>query len=206
MSSPTTIEDDRLLVHRVRAGERTAFGQLIRQHERLVSQIIYKLLVGDDADRQDVLQDVFLKVYTGLGTFHFQARLSTWIARIAYTTCLHALARRRPEVFSRLHQFATEPDAHCQQYLEQRVYSPADEGADVVLHRAEMRTVLTAAIDQLPPLLRTLLTLYHTEELSYEEIAQVTGLPLGTVKSYLFRARKLLRERLLTHYTKDELW
>jgi RNA polymerase sigma-70 factor (ECF subfamily) len=173
--------DERELIGKVLAGSLGAFEALIRQYERLVYAVVWRI-VHSEADAEDISQEVFIKVHRHLSRFRFQSKLSTWIARIAYTTALNHLKRSRQG----RQQVGLESAAAQLAALHE---PPAWEAQDLHAHMHRL-------IGELPVPYRTVLTLYHLEEFSYEEIGAVTGMPAGTVKSYLFRARKLLRAKL----------
>jgi len=172
--------DDRNLVRRIQDGDMHAFRHLIRQHERLVVYMVRKV-VNNEAEREEICQDVFLKVYNSLGTFAFQSRLSTWIATIAYRHALNHL-RRRDIPLAEL-----PSDDSASAFVE--LQTPESMVMDT-----DMTEQIRALIDKLPLQYRTIVNLYHIEEMSYSEIATVMELPEGTVKSYLFRARTMLKE------------
>jgi len=181
-------DTDQHLVGLVLGGDTLAFGSIIKNTERLVAQIVFKMIKNEE-DRKDIAQDIYLKAYKNIPGFRFQSKLSTWIARIAYNTCLSYLEKKKlllPGDFESLNNHATDT-------------------TDWVLPAKESSTIIQKAIERLPALLKTLLTLYHNEDMSYAEIQQITSLPEGTIKSYLFRARKALKEDLLLHYKKEEL-
>lgn len=182
-------------IERVKAGHPDAFYQLIEDYKRLVYNIVFKM-VSNDADREDICQDIFLKIYQHLASFQHESKLSTWIARISYNTCINALKKKKVPLFD---DFAAEGDS-----IETLVRSP-ETPADVITDK-DVSERLEIEIQELPPRFRTILTLYHIEEMSYAEIGKITDMPDGTVKSYLFRARKLLKERLAERYEQEELW
>lgn len=192
---------DQHLVNRVLAGNTVAFGEIVKRTEGLVTQLVFKM-IRHPADRPDLVQDVYLKAFRHLASFQFQAKLSTWIGQIAYNTCLHYLEKKRLVLLD-----YTDPS------LPERTQStrapttwPTDAPAvEALLASQDRADVLATAIDQLSPLYRTLISLYHQQELSYAEIAQITSLPDGTVKNYLFRARKQLKDIILRTYQRDEL-
>ena len=181
-------QQDRILIEKVLAGDAAAFGTVIKNTEGLVVQIVYKM-VSNREDRKDISQEVYLKAYKNLSSFRSDAKLSTWIARIAYNTCLNHLEKKK---------FLLMDDVKFTEKL-------ASNTTAFVLDQKESSVIVSAAIEKLAPILKTLITLYHTEDLSYAEIQQITNLPEGTIKSYLFRARKPLKENLLQHYKKEEL-
>ena len=134
------------------------------------------------------MQDIYMKAYKKLPEFNFQSKLSTWIAQISYNTCIDYLRKRKLVLVDML------PDDD---------YDPVTP--QVTTGHKDLAGVLQTEMNKLPPLYKTLLTLFHNEEMSYAEIGEVTGLPEGTVKSYLFRARKALKNTLLLTYKKEDL-
>ncbi|AMJ65557.1 RNA polymerase sigma factor [Hymenobacter sp. PAMC 26628] len=201
--SPTPPVTDQQLVAQVLGGHTAAFGQLVRRTEGLVTQLVFKM-IRHPADRPDIAQEVYLKVFKNLAGFKFQAKLSTWVGQIAYNTCLHYLEKKQLVLVDLAEP---TPDDAAEAGRRGPPTPVAGPGYDpeTALFDQDLAGILSAAIEQLPPLYRTLVALYHQQELSYEEIAQVTSLPDGTVKNYLFRARKLLKQRLLATYHRDDL-
>lgn len=192
-------ELDNHLVRAVLSGESQAFGRIIRNTEALVAQIIFKL-VDNPEDRRDLAQDVYLKVYANLSGFKFQSKLSTWIAQIAYNTCISHLQKRKLAITDLVHGDNDEEGD------TDYIYGTSSEpGVEKIIFQKEQAAILRIEIDRLPPLFKTLITLFHNEQMSYEEIGIITGLPTGTLRSYLFRARKLLKTNLLQRYKKEEL-
>ncbi len=190
---------DRQLVDLVLGGDLHAFSSLVGMTEGLVAQIVYKLIPNEE-DRKDVAQDIFLKVYQHLKDFRFQSKLSTWVGQIAYNTCLNRLQKKQLTIYPTRERDADGPDDEGRaDWLK-----AADE-TDGMLLQKELKNLLHAEIGRLPSLYQTLIGLYHQEELSYLEIAGITGLPEGTVKSYLFRARRQLKDSMLSIYKKEKL-
>ena len=175
MQAETQIPD-MLLVKDVLSGTQGAFEQLISQYERLVSHAIFRL-IRNPADREDVCQEVFVKVYKQLRSFRYQSRLSTWIARIAYNTAVNHLRKHR--------ELAVEND-----------WEQADEESDPALTMSErqLQAFVHDKMQQLTVVERSVLTFYHLEEMSVGEISQVMDRPEGTIKSDLYRARKKLKD------------
>jgi RNA polymerase sigma-70 factor (ECF subfamily) len=198
---PTSHSTDQQLVAQVLGGNTAAFGQLVRRTEGLVAQLVFKM-IRHPADRPDVAQEVYLKVFKSLAGFKFQAKLSTWVGQIAYNTCLHYLEKKQLVLVDP----AEPPDmvADGRRAPPPLVAGP-DYDPETALFDQDLASILGTAIEQLPPLYRTLISLYHQQELSYEEIGQITSLPDGTLKNYLFRARKLLKQQLLATYHRDDL-
>ncbi len=178
-------QSDSELIRRVLSGEKAAFRRIVENNQRLVRHIVFRLIPDPD-DREDLCQEVFLQVYEHLHRFEGKSRLSTWIGRIAYNTCLHFLEKKRParyaDIFGDDAVIDSEPA---------RTVSPAEVTASRL--RA---TNLCEQIDALPVRYGLILTLYHFNEMTYDEIARLLDMPSGTVKNYLFRARRMLRQRL----------
>jgi RNA polymerase sigma factor (sigma-70 family) len=183
---------DRELVSRVLAGDRDAFRDLVQAHQRLVSHVVFRI-VRDPRDREEVCQDVFIRVYQKLDQFNHESALGTWIARIAYRLSLNHLERRRIPLYDDLRPDETGVSSVDQ--LPAAWASPLDEAEG-----AQLRAFVRARVDELPVQYRTVVTLYHLEEMAVGEIAAVMDLPEGTVKSHLFRARRMLKEKLVAHY------
>ena len=180
--------EDRVLVTKILAGDSAAFGVLIKNTEALIAQVVGKM-INNREDRKDIAQEVYLKAYKNMRGFRFESKLSTWVASIAYNSCLNHLEKKNPLVY----RDAELPDIK------------GDGTSSDMLDLKQRAGIVTLAIEQLPPVLKTLITLYHNEDLSYAEIQQITQLPEGTIKSYLFRARKALKENLLRQYKKEEI-
>ncbi|WP_139922790.1 RNA polymerase sigma factor [Hymenobacter sp. DG01] len=200
---PTSPATDQQLVAQVLGGNTAAFGQLVQRTEGLVTQMVFKM-IRHSADRPDVAQEIYLKVFKNLAGFKFQAKFSTWVGQIAYNTCLHYLEKKKLVLVDLSEQ---RPDDSSEEGRSPPVslVAGSDYDPETALFDQDLTTILSTAIEQLPPLYRTLIALYHQQELSYEEIAQITSLPDGTVKNYLFRARKRLKEYLLASYHRDDL-
>jgi len=193
--------NDKELVASILNGNTAAFEIIVKNTENLVAQIVFKMIPLAE-DRKDIAQDIYLKVYHHLASFQFNAKLSTWVAQIAYNTCFNYLRKKKPLL---LHDLFTEPAFDSSEIeLSKSVLSTTDSPESAAF-RKELKQILTSEIEKLPPVYKTLITLFHNEELSYEEIAHITQLPAGTVKSYLYRARKTLKDNLLLNYKKEAL-
>jgi RNA polymerase sigma-70 factor (ECF subfamily) len=183
------------LVERILRGDTGAFRLLINQYQNLVMHIVFRL-ISNPKDREDICQDVFLKVYQNLDAFRFQAKLSTWIARIAHNRCINFLQKKRVPVFA---------DTFTEEH-EMRQPVSHSPSPDRIAENHALSRLLEEEIQKLPATYRTILTLYHLEEMRYQEISRIMDLPQGTVKSYLHRARKHLKKQLLGVYQEEELW
>ena len=191
------------IVQRVLKGDTPAFGMIINNTEGLVAQIVFRMIPRVE-DRKDMAQEIYLKAFSHLAGFRFQSKLSTWIARIAYNTCLSWLEKKKLV----LPGHPSDKDLQDEDLLTALSDGSPDgpeNTTEQFIFQKELSVILQVEIDCLPPVYKTLITLYHQEELSYEEIAQITSLPGGTVKSYLFRARRTLKKNLLAKYKKESL-
>jgi len=187
--------ESRAQIERILAGDTKAFAGFVAQYQRLVSHIVFRL-IDNESDREDICQDVFLAIYRSLGDFRFESKVSTWVARVAYYRCLSHLEKMKVALWDDIsgeNQPLDTVAADCQK--------PDEYAAD-----RDISARLRDEISKMPIQYRMILTLYHLDEMSYNEIADIMELPEGTVKSYLFRARKLLKRKLLARYRPEELW
>lgn len=187
--------EDAVLVKAVLKGDAAAFKVLIRQYEKLVLAIVCKMIDGKE-DREDICQDVFLTVYDKLSSFRFGSKLSTWIGNIAFNRSVNFLKRARPLLLADMYK-ANEAD----EAENERERDVKDTGllADERLLDKERTMLLQQSIEALPVLQKTIILLFHQQELSLDEIAVVTSLPVNTVKSHLFRGRKTLKNKMEQH-------
>ena len=191
--------EDRSLVSKVLGGDNHAFGIVIKNTEGLVAMIVFKM-IPNAYDRKDIAQDIYLKAFNRLSGFRFQCKLSTWIGQIAYNTCLHYLEKKKLVLIGKEEDDGERPDAWYN-----KLSAALTNDTEIILFRKELSGILQEETEKLPAVYKTLISLYHQQELSYDEINQITGLPAGTVKNYLFRARKLLKENILAKYKKEDL-
>src|SRR5919202_1920110 len=176
------------LVRRAIRGRGDGFEELVRRYQRPIVSYVYRM-TGDYESALDLTQDVFIKVYGSLARYRSEYKFSTWIYRIAHNTAIDHLRRQttREQELS-----ARTPDGET---YERPVASDAPT-PEQMSERAERRAEIEDVIQQLPPTYRELIVLRHAHDLSYDEIAEVTGLPLGTVKNRIFRAREAMRQPL----------
>jgi RNA polymerase sigma-70 factor (ECF subfamily) len=172
-------------------GEMDAFQLLIKEHERLVSHMVGRL-IKNKQDHEEICQDVFLKVYDKLNAFTFQSKLSTWIATIAYRLAINFVRKKKLMVTEESEESLNE---------RFRNYETPEE----VLMEKDLDTHIRILIDKLPAQYKMVLTLFHLDDMNYEEITEITGMPAGTVKNYLFRARNILKEKILKLHANEEI-
>ncbi len=168
------------LVAAALGGRPEAFGTLVERYDRAVYHLCLRTM-RDAEEARDCTQEAFFKAYRSLRTFKPDAKFSTWIFSIAYHACCDRLGRQK-------------------RYSRDEMPDRADgaPGPDDVYEQNEAARALRAAIDALPEKYRTVVTLYHLQNKQYDEIARVLELPMGTVKTHLFRAKELLRKALVT--------
>lgn len=180
---------DEQIVRQVLAGDRDLFEELVLRHQRRIMHYLIRMV--KDADlAEDLAQVTFIKAFTALASFDPQYRFTTWLYRIASNAAIDHLRRNRLRLFSLDQPLETEDGT-----LELQIPSPGP-APDELAGRGEVRALLREAVDRLPPEYRQLIALRHGSDCSYEEISSITGLPMGTVKNRLFRARNLLKEML----------
>lgn len=181
---------DEQLVSQARSGSQAAYREIVRRFERPVYNLVVRM-VRDAALAEDLSQDAFVKAFDRLDTYRAgQGKFSNWLFKIAHNTTIDHLRRASLDTVPLDAGGTDETDFHA------LLSDPAaDTPYDATL-RSDLASALQAAIDRLRPEYREAIVLRHQEGLAYEEVAQVTGLPLGTVKTYLHRARKELAEHL----------
>lgn len=184
--------DDQSLVRSILNGNEQAFSFLIKKYEKLVFHMIQKLITNDPSV-EELAQDVFMKVYEKLPGFRFESKLSTWVATIAYRHTINHLRKNKKMQYKELEE-ASEDRFFVEHDTPYKTVESQDTGRFV-----------QQQIQKLPAHYRNILHLYHIEEMTYPEIVEITGLPVGTVKNYLFRARKLLKEQLRKFVNQEEL-
>ena len=183
--------EDRALISRIIAGDTEAFRHLIRQNERLVAHMIARV-VKIQEDREELCQDVFVRVYEKIKEFNFQSKLSTWIATIAYRHALNHLRKKKIKIVNE----------ELDRSFEEKFLS--DDNPSEILEEADIEQKVLSYMEELPAHYRTIITLYHVEGMSYSEIGEVTGMPEGTVKNYLFRARQQLKDKIVNKLGKEK--
>jgi len=197
-SPETDPAGDAMLVRRCQAGDDAAFNDIVeRYQDRIFSYV--KRMVRDPGEAEDVAQEVFVKAYQGLKGFDGRASLGTWVFRIATNLCVDH-SRRKSRRIEPVSLSGNGLDEDLQHDVPDRKYDP-----ERLVMEGEMRGVVEKAVGRLSDKLRTVLLLHDMNNLSYEEIATVVKVPLGTVKSRLFLARTQLRDALREYMREGEL-
>jgi RNA polymerase sigma-70 factor (ECF subfamily) len=184
---------DQEVVALARAGKEAAYRELLRRYERPVFSLIYRM-VRDEALAEDLAQDSFVKVLNALDSYRPEYKFSSWVFKIANNVAIDQLRRRELDTLS----LDGAPDARTRDEVEATALQAVDrtETPLAELESRELGSRIEQAIAKLRPEYRSCILLRHVEGRSYEEIAEVLDLPLGTVKTYIHRARHELRAYL----------
>ena len=173
--------NDQLIVSQVVSGQKNLFRLLVRQHEKAVYGMGLSFFRNQE-DASDFTQEVFLKAYRSLARFEGRSRFSTWLYKIAYNTALNEVNRRKEYIS------LAEED-------ENKLVNSNDTPERIALRNAAKKAV-RAAIAELPERFRICVDLFYFYDRSYQEIEAITGIPVNTIKSHVFRSKILLREKL----------
>ena len=176
--------NDKQLVTSVLSGDDGALRTLIGKHERLVAHMVAKV-VSDDRDREELCQDVFVKVHEKLDTFHFDSKLSTWIATISYRLAINFAKKKELD----------------QVDLDSIRFNVS--GDDKSYETEDLSKFVIKLVDSLPISYKLVLTLFYLEGFRYPEIVKITGMPEGTVKNYLHRVKQKLKTLVEKHARKE---
>jgi RNA polymerase sigma-70 factor, ECF subfamily len=182
-------QDDTQLVKASQQGDQDAFASLVQRHQRRIFNMVLRML-QDYEEASEITQEAFLAAWMGLPSFRGEARFATWLYRIAYNCALKQLERRKRERYLRA---AIE----AEHILEEVNKWKQEE--DILELRARQAIVLEQ-LEKLPTKYRIVLIMRHIQEMTYEEMANILTIPIGTIKTHLFRARHLLKECLLAQH------
>ena len=178
---------DEQVIADVRRGESRKYALLVERHKDRAFSLALRLS-GSREDAEEIVQDAFLRAYRSLNLFRGEARFGTWLYRIVYNLSISRISRTKAWL-----EYRDMSDDHTAHAGERDVEQPSivDIVEESELHAAVMREIAT-----LPPLFRSAVTLFYVDDLTYEEVSDIMEIPLGTVKTYLFRGRNLLRKRV----------
>ncbi len=183
---PSSVEqDDLLLVAASKNGNQEAFAQLVQRYQRLVFNLVYRMLQQYE-EATEITQETFLAAWQGLPSFRGDARFPTWLYRIAYNCSLKQLELRKRD---RALQVALE----AKKTLEN---ANDEQRENAELDARDRQILIQEHLSHLPAKYRIVLILRHLQDMTYEEMAEILTVPIGTIKTHLFRARNLLKERL----------
>jgi RNA polymerase sigma factor (sigma-70 family) len=173
--------DDATLIKKLRNGEMAAIRFLVEKHQNLVWHIILNM-TGKTEDLEDLFQEIFLQVFRGCKRFKAESKLSTWIGSIAHHVCVDYLRKKKRDL---------------------NIFNEFDNGSGdrsytdwINYDKEDLNILIRNSIEKLPVPYRTVIVLYHLDDCSYKDISEITGMPEGTVKSYISRGRQMLRKIL----------
>ncbi|MCR5764036.1 MAG: sigma-70 family RNA polymerase sigma factor [Treponema sp.] len=170
---------DNSLVQKTLEGNKEAFAELMTRHQKRVEIMGYNFF-HNRADVDDFIQDVFIKVFNSLSSFRHESKFSTWLTRIAYTTAVNSKKRS--------HESAELED---ETLIESNYQTPEEQHIRKITAEA-----VKQALENLPEQYYNCLNLYFFQDMTYEEISVITDIPLNTIKSHIFRAKKILQQKL----------
>lgn len=182
-------QEDKRLIEQALQGNEKAFESLLKKYRNLVFSIMLKM-VRNKQEAEDLTQEAFMKAFSSLATFNDEFAFSTWLMKIASNNCIDFLRKRKLKTYS-IH----EPINYKDEKIEIDI-PDHDAGPERMLIQSERSRMIEEAINELPERYRYVVILRHKEEKSYEEIAEIMNLPLGTVKAQIFRAREILNKKL----------
>ena len=186
------VDSDAVLVERTVAGDQKAFELLVIKYQRRIQRLIGRMVRDVDLV-EDIAQETFIRAYRALAQFRGEAQFYTWLYRIAVNTAKKALMdlKRNPTVSENAYKTSDDDETSP---LENELTS--SETPDAVLASKEIAQIINTAMDALPEELRQAITLREIEGLSYEEISEAMGCPIGTVRSRIFRAREAISQKI----------
>ena len=182
-------QDEAQLVKASQQGDQEAFTFLVQRHQRRVFNMVLRML-QDYEKASEIIQEAFLAAWLGLPSFRGKARFVTWLYRIAYNCALKQLERRKRE---RSLQAAMAAEQILEEVNKQ-------QRAEDMLELRDRQAMVREQMEELPAKYRSVLILRHLQEMTYEEMADILTMPIGTIKTHLFRARHLLKECLLAQH------
>ena len=177
--------NDHELIAQIKNGNIRVLRFLVDKHKNLVWHIVLRM-TNKHEDAEDLCQDIFLRVLKDIKNFRGESKLSTWIGSVAYNVCVDHLRKKSREKIISANDF--RPLALEKISMETSIGTTDKEAIKKIVHQV---------IGMLPVNYRIVITLFHLEDCSYKEIASITGMPEGTVKSYISRAREMIREAVL---------
>lgn len=185
IASTPAERDDAELVAASQGGDQDAFALLVQRHQRRVFNMVFSMLQQYE-EANEVTQEAFFAAWQGLASFRGDSRFSTWLYRIAYNCCLKQFEQRKRDN-------ALQAAMQAERLLD---FAGKDERASNVMEVHDCQNMVREQLSMLPAKYRVVLVLRHLQEMTYEEMAEILTMPIGTIKTHLFRARNLLKERL----------
>jgi RNA polymerase sigma factor (sigma-70 family) len=186
---------DHTIIQRVIEGNPRAYAELINRHKNRAMTLAVRML-KDRHEAEEALQDAFVRAFRALPAFEWKSSFSTWFYRIVFNVCASRLSKRGDSSFLSIDE---ENDIDRKSELVSQ-----DDVPDRELEMKEFNTIVRAEIGRMDAAYASILTMFFLQEMSYDEIISVTGLPLGTVKNRLFRARMQLRSAVLKQFSEKK--
>ncbi|MCK5077689.1 MAG: sigma-70 family RNA polymerase sigma factor [Calditrichia bacterium] len=186
--------DDKKIILNILLGNINEFKIIVEKYEKLVFHIINRLISSKN-DKEELYQEIFIKVFKNLESFRFQSKLSTWIGKIAYNTTLNFLGKRNSSII----------DVVENEDMNLSMQKSDFKSPESFAEEKNLALIVKEHINNLPDKYKMIISLYHMEDFSYSEISEIMNMPEGTVKNYLFRARKLLKEKMSLNYSLEDL-
>ncbi len=177
------------LIKQAIEGDETAYKQLMTNYHGAIFNLLYKM-VRNKEETEDLVQEAFMKAFAALPSFNEEYAFSTWLYKIAINNCIDHMRKKRLKTYS-INKPVQSKDGELDREFPDTSMSP---DRDVL--NEERTLLIEAAIDELPENYKVAIVLRHSEEKSYEEIAEILNIPLGTVKARIFRAREMLKKKL----------
>jgi len=182
------LDDDQELIKKTLRGDRKAFEELMRKYDKKIYSFVVRMVRNEDT-AVDLTQDFFFKIYTVLDKYNFEYKFSTWAYRICYNLVIDHIRKNQAQVDS-----LDDDSVSVRDMLESDNVSRED--GFKALSREETRDYVWRIVDQIPLKFRELILLRYIQDLKYEEIADITSLPVGTVKNRIFKAKEILKQEM----------
>ena len=182
-------KDTSPLIKKAIEGDESAYKELLDSYHNAIYHLLFKM-VHNKGETEDLVQEAFIKAFRALPSFNEEYAFSTWLYKIAINNCIDHMRKKRLKTFS-MNKPVKAKDGEVEREIPDSSMTP-DKG----ILNEERRSILEEAIDDLPENYRIAIALRHSEERSYEEIAEILDIPLGTVKARIFRAREMLKKKL----------
>ena len=184
----TILDDDQVLIKKIRKGNKAAFEELMRKYNRKIFNFIIRMVRNDEV-AVELTQDFFIKIYTVIDKYNFEYKFTTWAYRICYNLVIDHIRKNQMQMES------LDGDAVSQKEIISSENYVKDDGFRI-LSDEEVKTHLWKLVDGIPLKFKEVILLRYIQELKYEEIADISGLPVGTVKNRIFKAKEILKQEI----------
>ena len=182
------LDDDQYLIKKIRKGNKSAFEELMRKYNRKIFNFVIRMVRNDEV-AVELTQDFFIKIYTVIDKYNFEYKFSTWAYRICYNLVIDHIRKNQVQMES------LDSDTLSQKEIVSSENYVKDDGFRI-LSDEEVKTHLWKLVDRIPLKFKEVILLRYIQELKYEEIADISGLPVGTVKNRIFKAKEILKQEI----------